>query len=98
MTRATEKSSPGSFSNTERLNSDAAKNQVAMNPINTVFDAKRIISRKFGDVEAQVDMKHLVFSSYGKPNVHVEHRGETKTFVSRSGLLCARCSTLITDP
>lgn len=45
------------FTDTERLIGDAAKNQVAMNPHNTVFDAKRLIGRKFTDPEVQADMK-----------------------------------------
>ncbi|KAF8274943.1 heat shock protein 70 [Lactarius quietus] len=50
-----------SFSESERLIGDAAKNQVAMNPHNTVFDAKRLIGRKFDDVEVQSDLKHFPF-------------------------------------
>lgn len=46
------------FTDTERLIGDSAKNQVAMNPVNTVFDAKRLIGRKFNDPEVQADMKH----------------------------------------
>ena len=42
------------FNETERLIGDAAKNQVAMNACNTVFDAKRLIGRKFGDAAVQV--------------------------------------------
>ena len=49
------------FTDTERLIGDAAKNQVAMNPFNTVFDAKRLIGRKFGDSVVQSDMKHWPF-------------------------------------
>ncbi|EFJ53248.1 heat shock protein Hsp70H [Volvox carteri f. nagariensis] len=49
------------FTNTERLIGDAAKNQVAMNPHNTVFDAKRLIGRKFNDPVVQEDMKHWPF-------------------------------------
>ena len=45
------------FTETERLIGDAAKNQVAMNPYNTVFDAKRLIGRKFADPIVQSDMK-----------------------------------------
>ena len=41
------------FTDTERLIGDAAKNQVAMNPTNTVFDAKRLIGRKFNDAVVQ---------------------------------------------
>ncbi|KAL9265821.1 Heat shock 70 kDa protein 18-like protein [Drosera capensis] len=45
------------FTDSERLIGDAAKNQVAMNPINTVFDAKRLIGRRFSDASVQSDMK-----------------------------------------
>ncbi|KAG9003231.1 70-kilodalton heat shock protein [Tulasnella sp. JGI-2019a] len=72
-----------SFSDNERLIGDAAKNQVAMNPVNTVFDAKRLIGRKFADAEVQADIKHFPFTVVdkgGKPYAQVEYRGETKTF------------------
>ncbi|OCH85313.1 heat shock protein 70 [Obba rivulosa] len=72
-----------SFSDNERLVGDAAKNQVAMNPHNTVFDAKRLIGRKFDDPEVQSDIKHFpfeVFSNGGKPYVRVTYRGEQKEF------------------
>jgi L1 cell adhesion molecule like protein len=71
------------FTDTERLIGDAAKNQVAMNPINTVFDAKRLIGRRFEDSTVQSDMKHWPFkvvSDSGKPKIQVEYKGETKTF------------------
>lgn len=74
-----------SFSDSERLIGDAAKNQTAMNPHNTVFDAKRLIGRKFDDAEVQADIKHFPFkviSKGGKPTIEVEYRGETKQFVS----------------
>ena len=45
------------FTETERLIGEAAKNQVARNPENTVFDAKRLIGRKFNDPTVQADMK-----------------------------------------
>ena len=54
-----------------------------MNPHNTVFDAKRMIGRRFNDHEIQADMKHWPFKVVdkgGKPNIEVEHKGETKTF------------------
>ena len=50
------------FNNTERLIGDAAKNQVAMNATNTVFDAKRLIGRKFDSPEVQADLKHWPFN------------------------------------
>jgi L1 cell adhesion molecule like protein len=71
------------FTDTERLIGDAAKNQVAMNPVNTVFDAKRLIGRKFADAEVQADMKHFPFTVLdrgGKPVVEVEFKGEKKQF------------------
>ena len=71
------------FTDTERLIGDAAKNQVAMNPANTVFDAKRLIGRKFADAEVQADMKHFPFKVIdkgGKPVVEVEFKGEIKHF------------------
>ncbi|XP_041068731.1 heat shock 70 kDa protein [Carcharodon carcharias] len=71
------------FNNTERLIGDAAKNQVALNPPNTVFDAKRLIGRKFDDPVVQSDMKHWPFqvvNDVGKPKVKVEYKGEDKTF------------------
>jgi len=74
------------FNETERLIGDAAKNQVAMNAFNTVFDAKRLIGRKFTDSAVQSDMKHWPFKVTsgvgGKPTIHVQYRGEEKTFAA----------------
>jgi len=71
------------FTDTERLIGDAAKNQVAMNPTNTIFDAKRLIGRKFTDNTVQSDMKHWPFkvtNVSGKPKLQVEHKSEEKNF------------------
>lgn len=71
------------FTDSERLIGDAAKNQVAMNPTNTVFDAKRLIGRRFDDATVVSDMKHwpfTVISDGGKPKIQVQYKGETKTF------------------
>ncbi|XP_029194857.1 heat shock cognate 71 kDa protein-like [Acropora muricata] len=71
------------FNDTERLIGDSAKNQVALNPANTVFDAKRLIGRKFDEESVKSDMKHWPFtvvSEGGRPKIRVEHKGETKTF------------------
>jgi heat shock protein 1/8 len=71
------------FTDTERLIGDAAKNQVAMNPSNTIFDAKRLIGRRFEDATVQSDMKHWPFtvvSDGGKPKIEVSYKGEMKTF------------------
>ncbi|XP_068085322.1 major heat shock 70 kDa protein Ab-like [Anabrus simplex] len=71
------------FCDTERLIGDAAKNQVAMNPKNTVFDAKRLIGRRFDDPKVQSDMKlwpFKVVNDGGKPKIEVEYKGEIKRF------------------
>uniref|UniRef100_A0A8C2FXU2 Heat shock protein 8 n=1 Tax=Cyprinus carpio TaxID=7962 RepID=A0A8C2FXU2_CYPCA len=71
------------FTDTERLIGDAAKNQVAMNPTNTVFDAKRLIGRRFDDGVVQSDMKHWPFNVINdntRPKVQVDYKGETKSF------------------
>ena len=72
------------FTETERLIGDAAKNQVARNPTNTVFDAKRLIGRKFDDPAVQKDIKLWPFrvqaGSDGKPLITVSNKGEQKQF------------------
>jgi len=72
------------FTDTERLIGDAAKNQVAMNPSNTIFDAKRLIGRKFDDATVQKDIKlwpfKVIKDSGNKPKMEVEHKYESKTF------------------
>jgi L1 cell adhesion molecule like protein len=74
------------FTDEERLVGDAAKNQAAANPINTVFDAKRLIGRKFTDPVVQSDMKHWPFKvkegKGGKPTIDVEWKGERKEFLA----------------
>merc|ERR1712013_108225 len=71
------------FTDTERLIGDAAKNQVAMSPNNTIFDAKRLIGRKFNDSTVQSDRKHWPFQvveQNGLPRLRVEYQSEEKTF------------------
>ncbi|KAA8912811.1 hypothetical protein TRICI_003354 [Trichomonascus ciferrii] len=71
------------FSDKERLIGDAAKNQAALNPKNTVFDAKRLIGRRFDDPAVQKDMKSWPFKivdNAGNPQIEVQYLNETKTF------------------
>ncbi|CAM6043367.1 unnamed protein product [Sphagnum compactum] len=72
------------FTDTERLIGDAAKNQVAMNPQNTVFDAKRLIGRRYSDPTVQSDMKLWPFKVIpgpgDKPIIVVWFKGEQKQF------------------
>ncbi len=62
---------------------DAAKNQAPANPFNTIFDAKRLLGRKFDDKEVQNDMKHWPFKVVAKgdkPQIQVTVKGEKKVF------------------
>ncbi|CAN6675076.1 ribosome-associated molecular chaperone Ssb2p [Trichomonascus vanleenenianus] len=71
------------FSDKERLIGDAAKNQAALNPTNTVFDAKRLIGRRFDDESVQKDIKSWPFKvvdNNGAPLIEVQYLNETKTF------------------
>ncbi|KAJ6432671.1 hypothetical protein OIU84_019836 [Salix udensis] len=72
------------FTDSERLIGDAAKNQVAMNPINTVFDAKRLIGRRYTDSSVQSDIKLWPFKVIpgpgDKPMIVITHKGEEKQF------------------
>ena len=74
------------FTGEERLIGDAAKNQTARNPTNTVFDAKRLIGRKFSDDSVQSDIKLWPFKVESgleeKPIIVVEYKGETKKFMA----------------
>eukprot|EP01018_Ginkgo_biloba_P004915 Gb_37429 [translate_table: standard] len=74
------------FTDTERLIGDAAKNQVAMNPTNTVFDAKRLIGRRFSDDPVQSDIKlwpfKVVSGASDKPMITVQYKGEEKQFAA----------------
>merc|ERR1712176_184714 len=72
------------FTDTERLIGDAAKNQVARNPENTVFDAKRLIGRKYADPIVQADAKlwpfKIIAGAGDKPMIEVHFNGEDKKF------------------
>ena len=72
-----------SFTSEERLIGDGAKNQASMNPENTIFDAKRLIGRKFDDPAVQNDIKHFPFkviSDDNKPKIQANYKNELKTF------------------
>ena len=71
------------FNDEERLIGDSAKNQASMNPENTVYDAKRLIGRKYDDVSLQSDIKSFsynVVSQENKPVIQVKYKNEEKIF------------------
>ncbi|GJT09480.1 heat shock cognate 70 kDa protein 2-like protein [Tanacetum coccineum] len=74
------------FTYTERFIGDAARNQVAMNPANTVYDAKRLIGRRFNDATVQGYMKvwpfKIIEGESGKPMVVVTYKGDEKLFAA----------------
>lgn len=69
---------------TGRLVGDGAKNQMEMNPTNTVFDANRLMGRRFNDPTVVADMKYWPFKVVegpgNKPVIEVTFRGELKQF------------------
>lgn len=71
------------FNEHERLIGDAAKQQVAANSMNTVFDVKRLIGRKFDDPIVQADMKRWPFKVVNVnnvPKIEIKYKGEVKLF------------------
>lgn len=72
------------FTDCERLIGDFAKSQIAMNPANTIFNAKRLIGRDFDDNDLQSDMKHWPFvvkNVDGKPKIEVTYKNEQILFL-----------------
>lgn len=72
------------FTDSERLIGDAAKNQAAMNPKNTVYDVKRLIGHHFDTDHVQSDMKlwsfNVVKNDQNQPEISVEYKNENKQF------------------
>ena len=71
------------FCRDQRLYGDDAKNQVSINPTNSVFDVKRLIGRDFTDETVQKDIKlwsFTVVNKAGKPSIQVNWNNETKNF------------------
>ncbi|XBI49134.1 hypothetical protein VPH35_112755 [Triticum aestivum] len=74
------------FINAWRLVGDAAVNQADMNPGNTVFDAKRLIGRRFSEESVQGDMKlwpfKVISGPSDRPMIAVQYMGEEKQFAA----------------
>jgi len=73
------------FTDIERLVGNSAKNQAAVNPTNTVFDAKRLIGRKYDDPNIISDKKHwpfeLTYDDTNRTQIKVQYKSEAKTFL-----------------
>ncbi|CAM2715920.1 unnamed protein product [Rotaria socialis] len=83
------------FTDEEILIGGAAKNQVAMNPYNAVFNTQRLIGRKYSDETVQADMKNWSFKVINvaeKPKIQVQYKHETKVFTPEeiSSLILAK--------
>ncbi|KAI3756065.1 hypothetical protein L1987_55878 [Smallanthus sonchifolius] len=74
------------FLDAERLVGDGAKNQIAMNPANTIFDAKRLIGRRYSDSNVQDDMKlwpfKVIRAAFDTPKIVISYKGQTKEFLA----------------
>jgi len=73
------------FTDSERLIGDAAKNQVSLNPENTIYDAKRLIGRKYSDPSVKADMKFWPFkviNKDGKPYINVQFKKKKMSFAA----------------
>ncbi|CAG8615989.1 5427_t:CDS:2 [Acaulospora morrowiae] len=71
------------FSYAVRLIGENAKNQISMNPFNTIYDAKRLIGRQFNDPEVQLNMNYWPFQVIdmnGRPYIQVTYKGKIKQF------------------
>ena len=72
------------FNDTERLVGDSARNQATSNSKNTVYDAKRLIGRKFTDQVVKDEINNLSYTvkkgADDKPLIEVQYKGEVKDF------------------
>ncbi|GLJ47044.1 hypothetical protein SUGI_0993410 [Cryptomeria japonica] len=88
------------FTASQILIGDAARNQIATNPVNTIFDAKRLIGRRFSDPCVQDDMKFWPFTVVqgkdDKPLVQVTYKGETELYAPEkiSSMLLEKMKTI----
>ncbi|CDR39394.1 CYFA0S03e02806g1_1 [Cyberlindnera fabianii] len=90
------------FTSEERLVGDAAKNQAASNPANTIFDIKRLIGLKYDDKTVQKEIKHLpyeIINRAGQPAVKVNYLGEEKTFTPEeiSAMILGKMKSIAED-
>tara|TARA_Y100001958_G_C21247787_1_gene579585 strand:- start:4656 stop:6569 length:1914 start_codon:yes stop_codon:yes gene_type:complete len=72
------------FTDTERLVGDSAKNQASINSSNTIYDAKRLIGRKYSDPIMKNEISNFPFDvksdDKDKPKIVVNYKNEEKEF------------------
>merc|ERR1719163_437762 len=90
------------FTKNERLIGEAAKNQAAANPTNTVFDAKRLIGRRYTDETVQKDMKLWPFevrNNDGRPKIEVTVKGKKRQFLAEeiSAMVLGKMKSIAED-
>ena len=69
------------FNDNEKLVGDAAKNQVNMNPENTVYDAKRLIGHKYDELKSEFkNLSYNISQENNNPRINVTYKGEKKVF------------------
>jgi L1 cell adhesion molecule like protein len=72
------------FTDTDRLIGDSARNQAAINPLNTIYDVKRLIGKKYSDPSVQEDIKLWPFKveddGNDRPQIAVQYKGQEHKF------------------
>ncbi|XP_066385566.1 heat shock cognate 70 kDa protein-like [Miscanthus floridulus] len=73
------------FTSTERFVGEAAVNQAALNPMNTIFEVKRLIGRRFSAESVQQDVKlwpfKVVAGRDDRPMIMVQYKGKERQFM-----------------
>ena len=82
-----------SFTDSECLVGDIAMRNATRNPLNTVFNVKRLVECQFSDSTVQADIARLPFHVFGRDSkayIRVQDRGQTREFVSLAPHVGAR--------
>lgn len=73
-----------SFTPSERIVGDRARDEASLNPLNTIFDAKRLLGRYMKEDDVKTDIKSLPYNvvncGNGVPAIKVLYKGESRMF------------------
>lgn len=73
-----------SFTDEGRVIGEAAKNKLGSDPLSTIYDAKRMIGRRFNDPKLQQDMKlwpfQVIKGANNIPKIALEYKDEKREF------------------